>query len=126
MKIRKCRNCGREYIVPSEYPGCCSKKCKIERTGNINIKKVEKKKLNELVSITNQRWLKLRYQAFLRYGRKCCLCGSNDNLQVDHIKPKSKYPNLVYDIENLQILCKACNFGKSNKYKNDWRIKKTK
>ncbi|WP_374759367.1 HNH endonuclease [Dyadobacter fanqingshengii] len=48
-------------------------------------------------------------------------CGKFVELHVDHIKPRSNYPRLALKLTNLQILCKACNLGKSNLYKDDWR-----
>lgn len=42
-------------------------------------------------------------------------------MHVDHIKPRSKYPHLAYDVNNLQVLCQDCNFGKSNHDETDWR-----
>ena len=42
-------------------------------------------------------------------------------LHVDHIKPRSKYPELELDITNLQILCEDDNLGKSNRYETDYR-----
>jgi len=42
-------------------------------------------------------------------------------LHVDHIKPRSKYPELSLTFSNLQILCEDCNFGKSNIDQTDWR-----
>lgn len=71
-------------------------------------------------------WREVRYQALLRCGAKCNCCGRTKNdgaiLHVDHIKPRSKYPELELDISNLQVLCEDCNFGKSNKDETDWRI----
>ena len=32
---------------------------------------------------------------------------------MDHIKPYKKYPELVLCKDNLQVLCKRCNFAKS-------------
>ncbi len=69
-------------------------------------------------------WQKLRVEALVRYGAKCVLCGADANdakLQVDHIKPRSLYPDLALDINNLQILCEPCNKGKSNLYDMQWR-----
>lgn len=69
-------------------------------------------------------WLKARYQAIRMHGRRCQACGeTNGRLHVDHIKPRSKYPELELDINNLQVLCEACNLGKSNKFEDDWRSK---
>ena len=42
-------------------------------------------------------------------------------MHVDHIKPRSKFPDLELEFDNLQILCKACNLGKSNKDQTDFR-----
>lgn len=67
-------------------------------------------------------WRCLRYKALRLHGPKCQLCGSRkEPLHVDHIKPRSIYPELELKIENLQVLCRDCNLGKSNKFEDDWR-----
>lgn len=71
-------------------------------------------------------WQIIRYKAIKRYGKACQCCGaSNTEIHVDHIKPRSKFPHLELDIENLQILCKACNLGKGNTDSIDWRTSGT-
>jgi hypothetical protein len=71
---------------------------------------------------TQPAWLKLRYEAFKINGRACQVCRSTEvKLHVDHIKPRSKYPELALDINNLQILCEPCNLGKGNWDETDWR-----
>lgn len=60
-------------------------------------------------------WLKVRFEALINNGKKCCLCGSENNLHVDHIKPRYLRPDLALKISNLQILCKQCNFGKGTR-----------
>ncbi len=73
----------------------------------------------------SKEWRALRVKALNNQGRKCCLCGRSPKdgivLHVDHIKPRSKYPELELKLRNLQILCEDCNLGKSNKYEEDWR-----
>lgn len=70
----------------------------------------------------SRRWQELRYEALRRNGRVCVLCKAmNIELHVDHIRPRSKYPDLELDISNLQVLCRPCNLGKSNKDETDWR-----
>jgi len=75
----------------------------------------------------SREWRTLRYAALKQYGHKCLCCGKTPNdgavLHVDHIKPRSKFPSLELDINNLQILCKDCNLGKSNKDAIDYRPK---
>lgn len=74
---------------------------------------------------SSRAWKILRYQAFERYGNKCACCGAKPEdgliMHVDHIKPRSKHPELSLDIENLQILCEDCNVGKINQWETNWR-----
>jgi 5-methylcytosine-specific restriction endonuclease McrA len=67
-------------------------------------------------------WLRVRYLAIIRHGKLCGACGAVGGIMhVDHIKPRSKYPELALDINNLQVLCEPCNLGKSNLDETDWR-----
>lgn len=68
-------------------------------------------------------WKKLRFRVLKKYGAKCMLCGSTEHIVVDHIKPRSKYPELALDFNNLQVLCNSCNMGKSNTDETDFRPK---
>lgn len=64
-------------------------------------------------------WKILRKQIINSSANICSNCGKRINvpndLTVDHIKPRSKYPNLSYDINNLTILCRSCNSMKGNR-----------
>lgn len=67
-------------------------------------------------------WQCLRERTFKTYGRRCMKCYRAETiLHVDHIKPRSIYPHLEYEFENLQILCDRCNFEKSNIDETDYR-----
>lgn len=70
-------------------------------------------------------WYKVRYEALKRTNGCCECCGTSKAdgaiIQVDHIKPRSKFPHLELDPANLQVLCKPCNLGKSNRDSIDWR-----
>jgi 5-methylcytosine-specific restriction endonuclease McrA len=67
-------------------------------------------------------WRELRYQVLVKNGKQCQCCGNTKGyLHVDHIKPRSIYPSMELDINNLQVLCEDCNIGKSNRDMTDWR-----
>ena len=71
-------------------------------------------------------WTELRYRALKLHGRRCQCCGATPAdgvmLHVDHIKPRSKFPELALEIDNLQVLCAACNKGKGAWDETDFRI----
>jgi len=74
----------------------------------------------------SREWLELRYRVLRVYKAKCMCCGRTPQnhgifIHVDHIKPRSKYPELELDFDNMQVLCAACNCGKSNLDNTDWR-----
>jgi 5-methylcytosine-specific restriction endonuclease McrA len=70
-------------------------------------------------------WRKVRMEALKKYGPRCQCCGATPAtgavMNVDHIKPRKKWPSLALDVNNLQILCHDCNHGKGNWDQTDWR-----
>mgnify|MGYP003331277246 CR=1 FL=1 len=65
-------------------------------------------------------WRNLRWSFISRQNGKCQVCGRTHKqhgvtMHVDHIKPRSKYPELELDKNNLQLLCEECNLGKGSK-----------
>jgi len=53
-----------------------------------------------------------KLRVFQKDGFKCTECGSNKDLTVDHINPKSKGGS--DDENNLRTLCEKCNKKKGN------------
>ena len=93
-----------------------------------NAAKREKLRQSRKEFYMSHEWRKLRAKALEHYGCKCMMCGRSPQthkviLHVDHIKPRSKHPELSLEFSNLQILCEDCNLGKSNRYDTDWRPK---
>ena len=63
--------------------------------------------------------LDVRMAVFNHYNHKCYICGSSENLQIDHIVSIYKYAKdrLPYitlnSIENLAAICRSCNSKKA-------------
>ena len=121
--------------------------CKVCRRGTfVSVKTPEqrqaeedagKEKLNELKAnrlkklygdtfYTTPEWIALKTATVKRYGAVCMKCGAIPRppgllIHVDHIKPRSRFPELELDPENLQILCGPCNEEKSNVHFTDYR-----
>lgn len=63
-----------------------------------------------------KRWKEFRFRMLQELGNRCMACGASPSdgvaIQVDHIKPRWIFPELAFNPKNIQILCRACNFGK--------------
>lgn len=72
-------------------------------------------------------WATVRYAALMKHGARCQCCGASAadgaTMHVDHIKPRSKFPDLALELSNLQVLCELCNVAKSNIDQTDWSAK---
>lgn len=64
-------------------------------------------------------WKLLRDEVIKDQGRVCRDCGitiRNDaDVTVDHIQPRSKYPDLALARDNLRVLCRSCNSKKGDR-----------
>lgn len=54
------------------------------------------------------------------YGGCCCYCESKikntSYPEIEHFKPKSDFPELCFDYDNLHFSCKRCNLAKWKNY----------
>ena len=70
-------------------------------------------------------WKQLRYQVLVARGARCECCGASPKdgavMNVDHIEPVSKAWDKRLNIQNLQVLCSSCNWGKGASDTTDWR-----
>jgi len=69
---------------------------------------------------STKEWRDIRWKVIENAKGCCAVCGrsrkaNNVIMHVDHIKPRSKYPELELDKTNLQLLCEECNLGKSTR-----------
>lgn len=79
--------------------------------------------------LSSAEWRRVRMLALVRYGNRCQCCGASPSdgvtvLNVDHVQPRATHPELALVVENLQILCAACNHGKGNWNATDWRLRR--
>ncbi|NVK44180.1 MAG: HNH endonuclease [Oceanospirillaceae bacterium] len=61
----------------------------------------------------DKRWPALRLMAKRRDGFVCVKCGSRLRLQADHVKPVRDFPELAFEMGNLQTLCGTCHGQKT-------------
>lgn len=75
--------------------------------------------------LTSFEWRRLRMEVIKERGARCECCGSTPKdgvrINVDHVKPRKRYPELALEKSNLQVLCEVCNHGKGNWDETDWR-----
>ena len=100
-----CLRCGK--LHPDTEKCSCYKQVQRERNDS---KDPAMKKL-----FNSTRWKKFRKSIIERDGASCqrCLIKYNiittDNLQVHHVKPRTKYPELMFEKTNCITLCQSCN-----------------
>ena len=81
---------------------------------------------NKLHNFYNSReWKDLRVQVKKELTPMCPVCGAEDNLHVDHIRPIRHFFEERLNPNNLQILCGDCNLEKGSmlNWTLEWHIK---
>ena len=58
-------------------------------------------------------WKALRLAARRRDGWRCVVCGSRHRLEVDHVQPVERRPDLALALDNLKTLCRDCHIDKT-------------
>ncbi len=122
---KQCCQCGNVYPITmftrradrrDSYRGCC-KPCMGERARRGKLENPERireqhrqaqrnrrARIREsLGSFTREDWQEIIY----KYGHRCLCCGTQDDLQPDHVVPLSVGGPNVKD--NIQPLCSKCN-----------------
>lgn len=73
--------------------------------------------------VKNSMWKNYRHddikkKLFESSHQKCAFCesipGESGNIEVEHFKPKSLYPDLAFDWNNFLPVCRKCNDSKSS------------
>ncbi len=61
------------------------------------------------IDMGRAKYRKWRKAVLERDGNVCVLCGSDIDLNVDHIRPYANYPKLRYNLNNGRVLCVVCH-----------------
>ena len=64
--------------------------------------------------VDRKRWARIRIEVLDRDKWRCVACGRRGRLEVDHVLPMSQ-GGAVFDLENLQVLCRADHLAKTAK-----------
>jgi len=61
--------------------------------------------------LNSRRYREQRERVFMRDGRACQLCGTDEGeMHIDHIIPRKAGGD--HSLDNLRVLCKSCNLRK--------------
>ncbi len=87
------------------------------RASVIKLAEERKKRLDESRQFySSPEWQQVRKEVIREYGVVCPECGihieNSIDVTVDHIRPRSKYPHLALEKQNLRVLCRSCNSSK--------------
>lgn len=99
-------------LVQNEVSWLCNLKAAITAYGSYSsIPKDEKAKL-----ISHYRHEDIKKDLFSSSSQKCAFCESkpseSGNIEVEHFKPKSQYPDFTFDWYNFLPCCRKCNGNK--------------
>lgn len=113
-ETKECPVCGEMFkIYTSANKKYCSIKCRNiayrERKGELSNfwqgGKVKESKLRRS-SVEYKEW---RTAVFKRDNYTCQRCGGKRNIEAHHLKECSRYPELIYDVDNGLTLCHECH-----------------
>lgn len=85
---KKCLRCGTKFETHDLNRLFCTASCRTAKESG------------------RQAW---RIKVLQRDGNRCVLCGSDTDLEADHIKPWALYPDLRFDPDNGRTLCRPCH-----------------
>ena len=61
------------------------------------------------VTHKDRRWYHVRLAAKRRDDFRCTKCGARGRIEVHHVIPASKAPDLAFDVSNVTTLCVTCH-----------------
>lgn len=71
--------------------------------------KVKNSKTDYSAQLRDEKWIRYRERVLGKYGRKCAICGSEERLQVHHLKYIQNRKAWEYPFRILMVLCADCH-----------------
>ena len=65
---------------------------------------------------SDSKWQEFHRDVSSVFFGNCGYCEEDDKGEVDHFRPKSRFPERVYEWENWVFVCHACNHVKGGKW----------
>ena len=65
---------------------------------------------------TDSHWRRFHPELKASFSSLCAYCEEGTKGEVDHFRPKSRFPRLVYSWSNWLLACHECNHAKLNKW----------
>lgn len=124
MGWKRCPRCNERYSDKEATCPKCKKKKENERQAYYREQNSEKDNM-----LRTARWRRMRDYIIKRDGGFCQRCWikygilNDKNLEVNHIKSRLHYPELMWDENNLITVCHTCNcqLGISDELDFEWQ-----
>lgn len=115
----ECRKCGLDFPKYNTLQRVCGRcvnrtlkpKKRMKGIGRVTQKWIE----------TRQEWIRLNppvdgmYECYLRITPECPRFMVTQHMTLDHVKSRSRYPELRFDLNNLRPACWSCNREKGSR-----------
>ena len=111
MIQRLCKECGNSYYQYNSAQTLCGR-CQYNKYAK------PRKPINRVGKVA-KKWIETRKQWIDEHPGpwSCYICGTPlniDTLTLDHVKSRSRRPDLRYEFDNLQPCCWPCNTAKGS------------
>lgn len=117
---KPCKNCGSEKHTSTFCYQALRKpilvKKRIARIGKVTKQWIE----------TKHEWFKANpaetYNCYLRISPQCLRVLDKDQVTLDHVKSRTRHPELRFELSNLKPACRYCNELKASKDVEELRV----
>ena len=112
------------YLRDLMFPEKVTPRLEREYAARGRIRWLKRRAVPDLNFYQSLTWRTVRRKVLRKNKNKCGECGVSGNdtiLFASHIKPRSQFPALERDPNNVQILCELCTPEQTDSEQTDWR-----